>query len=334
MTTQISKTHDAAGRRLRDQRNPTGRILRKVEKRDLFWFEKLHRHGPLPSSFLRDYSVAFGFSPSSASDRLTVLYNEDLTPHRGSYLDRPWQQFQTIDARYNDLVYDLTDTSEQALKDSKLWRDNTPNPKGSWTHKFMVACATASIELECLKREGYRFIFGDEVLERANAKLRIPVTYQDPVSRKRMTQDLVPDGVFAIEYTKDGRTSRRLFLLECDRNTEPTRYYTFQRKSYHRSLLQYRHLIGDDIYKTHFALEATPVLVLHLTTNQKHMENLMQLLQEEFGGSNYQLFNFAPQFSRFFKPPKPLDHLFGPWLRVVKDDKYEPYLDIAEAPHK
>jgi hypothetical protein len=100
-------THDRLRRRYRSRPVSTGKRIRPSE-RDILLFEKLHRHGPLSTRYLVAYSQLLRKSATRAKDRLTGLFNEDDTPHNGTYLDRPWQQFETLDARQNDLVYDLT----------------------------------------------------------------------------------------------------------------------------------------------------------------------------------------------------------------------------------
>jgi hypothetical protein len=116
-------------------------------------FEKLHRHGPLSTRYLVAYSQLLRKSATRAKDRLTDLFNEDDTPHNGTYLDRPWQQFETLDARQNDLVYDLTPQSIRVLKAQGLWSDDAPHPGGSWKHTYMTAAITASIELATLQTD-------------------------------------------------------------------------------------------------------------------------------------------------------------------------------------
>ena len=100
----MERTHDRLGRRYRASPVSTGKCIRPSD-RDLLLFEKLHRHGPLSTPYLVAYSRLLRKSVTRAKDRLTDLFNEDDTPHNGTYLDRPWQQFETLDARQNDLVY-------------------------------------------------------------------------------------------------------------------------------------------------------------------------------------------------------------------------------------
>jgi hypothetical protein len=110
-----ARTHDAIGRRHREQPYACGKRIAPTE-RDVLWFDKLHRHGPLSTPYLLAYSRLVRRSDTRARDRLTDLFNEDETPHGGTYLSRPWQQFETLDARYHDLVYDLTPRSVELLK--------------------------------------------------------------------------------------------------------------------------------------------------------------------------------------------------------------------------
>lgn len=90
-------------RRSRTTPQSTGKRV-TVQERDLLWFQKLREHGPLPSSFLLEYCKASHSSEKRAQDRLTDLFHEDNTPHDGTYLTRPLQQFRTIDSRQNQLV--------------------------------------------------------------------------------------------------------------------------------------------------------------------------------------------------------------------------------------
>ena len=146
---QDDNSHDTLQRRRRDRRAPTGKRL-TLQERDLLWLQKIHDHGPLSSSFLHAFSAKLRRNEKRARDRLTDLFNEDGTPHGGAYLGRPWQQFQTFDARYQDLVYDLTPAAETALKANGHWSDHAASGAGPWVHRYMVASISASIELATL----------------------------------------------------------------------------------------------------------------------------------------------------------------------------------------
>ncbi len=107
---------DTLGRRNRMKPQSTGKRIR-LTKRDLLWMQAIHHHGPLSTSELLAFSGGGEQNKGRAQNRLTDLFNETDTPHGAAYLTRPPQQFETIDARYNELIYGLTKAGEQALKD-------------------------------------------------------------------------------------------------------------------------------------------------------------------------------------------------------------------------
>ncbi|MCU7838871.1 MAG: replication-relaxation family protein [Candidatus Thiodiazotropha sp. (ex Troendleina suluensis)] len=297
-------THDRMGRRYRDKPVSTGKRITPTD-RDILLFDKIHRHGPLPTKYLVAYSKLIRKSTTRAKDRLTDLFNEDNTPHDGTYLSRPWQQFETLDARQHDLVYDLTPRSKCLLKEQGLWSEYTPNTSGSWKHTFMTSCITASIELGTHENEFTRYIFQDEILSRSGSKLSFSVDVLG------INKRLIPDGLFGLEYTCDGKQYYRFFLVEADRATEPGRTQNFSRKSYRRTILQYREFVGKGLYKEALGLSAT-LLVLNVTTSELRHRNLLELTKELSGssGNNYLLFQYAPELGRYFHPPDILFHLF------------------------
>lgn len=309
-------THDSIGRRHREVPQPTGKRITPTD-RDVFWLEKLHRHGPLSTPYLLAYSKLVRRSDTRAKDRLTDLFNEDATPHGGSYLARPWQQFETLDARYQDLVYDVTDAGGQCLEAHDRSREFTPHPSGSWKHRFMVSTITASIELATIATDNVRYIFADEILERVGRPLSFPVTIR--AGNETTTKQLIPDGLFGIEYTDgDGHSTYRFFLIEADRSTEPGEASSLDRKSYLRTILQYREFVGCGLYKEALGLKAG-LLALHVTTSDRRLKNLLDLTEKHSpsGGNNYMLYRAVPEFGRYFTTPRILTDLFtGEWQRA------------------
>ena len=311
-----SPSHDSLNRRRRDRRQSTGKRV-TPQPRDLLWFQKLHEHGPLSSVYLHAFSKHLARSEKRARDRLTDLYNEDHTPHRGPYLDRPWQQFRTFDARYQSLVYDLTPAGERALKQVGLWTDYAGSHSGPWQHRFMVACITASIEIATLGDPNLNFIPQHAILEKAEAQLRYPVPFTDWKSGREVRSDLIPDALYGLEYLNGGRKSYRFFLVEADRATEPSRASKFNRKSHLRHFLQYREYVGRGLYKEHLKLTAG-MLVLNVTSSERTMNNMMKLLAEIApNGNTYQLFQAVEAFAGYFKPPDVLSGLVSDvWART------------------
>lgn len=252
------KSYDTLGRRNRMKAQSTGKRIRLTE-RDLLWMQKIHEHGPLPSSYLIRYSQHLGSNKSRAQNRLTDLFNEDDNGYGKTLLTRPPQQFQTIDARYNELVYGLSKAGEQALNDAKLWSDWVHHPGGPFWHQLMCAKITARIELETRDRDDVNYIQGWRVLERAQAKLRYPVTFKDPGTGRTVTKDLIPDQIFGIEYITDEGLRYRFYLVEADRGTEP-KTSRQDRKSLARMKAMYDVYIGQGKYRQHLRLRAPMVL--------------------------------------------------------------------------
>lgn len=297
--------HDTLGRRPRDKRVPTGETV-LIQPRDLMWFEMLHRHGALPFPYLHEFTKGSERFLIGASRRTKVLFHE-------GYLTRPYQQFVTLNARYQTLVYDLSPKGEQLLKGAGTWRELAPRTASThWAHDFMLACITASIHIATLGTE-YRFIFEDEILARAGAEKReFDVGYTTASGKTFL---LRPDRFFGIEYPT-GDT--RLFVVEADRGTE-TQMSDQGRKTIERNAEQYKRFIGGHLYKDVFKTRAG-MLVLHVTTSEQRMRNMMAVTDRVIGPNTYSLFTYLPQFSRYFKPPKVLNHLFtDPLLRVGKD---------------
>ena len=289
-------SHDTIGRRPRDKRVSTGKRV-TPRPRDLLWFEKLAQHGSLSSSHLHEFSKHLNPNPRDARYRARDLYHEDNTLHGGAYLSRPHQQFGTMDARYQELVYDLTPSSEKALADIGI----TPVSHAGWfVHQFMTAHITASIDLAT---DG--FIPLHEITDQ-------PLSV--PIGEKTLT----PDAMFGIKYGDN----RRVFLLEADRGTEVIRSNSKNRKTKLQNFKQYRKLIGQELYKKHYSINSG-LMLLYVTVSETHMNNLIDLLMELSNGkgNNYILFKTIPHFTRYFKPPKPqLDLFTEPWMRAGHSD--------------
>lgn len=296
---------DTLGRRNRATPRSTGKRI-TLQPADRIWLAKLAAHGPLPSSFLLAYTRHLRRSDKRATERLTDLFNEAETRHGGRCLDRPPQQFRTLDSRYNQLVYDLAAPARDALRESSDLPDHIARPSGPWLHRFMVACVTASIELATLARNDLAFIPQHRILARAETDLRCPVRIIDPTTGRTTSKALIPDAVFGLEYRTPGGKRFRFFAVECDRATEPATTSNINRKSWLRNLMQYRDYVGCGRYRDHLRLTA-PLLVLTVTTDPTRLERLRTLTEKEAGpdGVAYLLFQLWSAFGPVFRPLVP-----------------------------
>lgn len=311
-----SNTYDALHRRLRRQPVSTGKRVH-LQERDALWLEKIAEHGPLSSGFLHAFSARMARSSKRARERLTDLFNEANTAHGGPYLTRPWQQFESFAARYQNLVYDLAPAGIAALRQLDRWHELARNHHGPWRHNAMATAITASIDLACRNHPDIDFIPQHRILARAKAQLRFAVPVAVPPSGRSRDIDLIPDAVFGLEYRVGSRTSYRFFVVEADRATEPSKASMFNRKSHWRSFEQYRQYVGAGKYKDHLQLSAG-LLVLTVTKDDGTLQRMLQLGEELFPrGNSYLLFRSASEFAGSFRPAEPMPELLDDdWLRI------------------
>jgi hypothetical protein len=305
---------DSIGRRCRLRATSTGKRVSPTE-RDLLWFSKLAEHGPLPSSFLLQFSMDSHESDKRARERLCDLFHEDNTPDGGAYLVRPPQQFRTIDSRYNQLVYDLAPPGWLALERSGIALGKRAAPSGPWLHCFMTSCITASIEIATLERDNLTYIPQSAILARASAELRHSVTVTDPKTGHQCEKALIPDAVFGLTYHSERGNRYRFFAVEADRATEPTTSSNWNRKSFERNLLQYEAYAGG-AYREHLELTA-PLLVLNVLTDERRMQRMVDFIDKRYPqGNAFMLFQSWADFGNVFRPPEPSPALLiGGWVR-------------------
>lgn len=299
---------DTLGRRARLAAQTTGKRVSPTA-RDLRWFASLAEHGSLPSSFLLAYGQGELRSEKRARERLADLFHEDNTPDGGPYLVRPPQQFLTIDSRYNQLAYDLAPAGWQALERAGMTPTQSATPSGPWLHRFMTSCITASIELVAMAREDLSYIPQSDILARANADLRHPVTTTDPASGRRFTKDLIPDAVCGLRYHTPDGDRFRFFVVEADRATEPITSANWNRKSFERNLLQYDAYVARGAYREHLGLTA-PLLVLNVLSDAARARRMRDFVAKRFpAGNSFMLFQVWSDFGPVFRPPNPRSKL-------------------------
>lgn len=303
---------DALERRNRYSSQSSGKRV-SLKSRDLRWLEALRDHGPLPSHYLDAFSSGSHTSPKSSRQRLTDLAHETNTPHGGAYLRRPDAQRAAVNALNQPLVYDLTDAGWEALGDRSGYETR---PTGPFAHQLMVASVSASIELGCASLPGVRFIPGRSILSRANASLAIDLEMIIPPDRLRRVGRLIPDQLFALEYSV-GREKRYLsFVLECDRGTEPITSTDAARKSFLRNYLQYRQFVGSGLYRKHYGLNSS-LLVLNVMNSATRMKAYMAMIAKlSPDGNSFMLFRHIEHFGSFVTIPPLMPELtMQPWHR-------------------
>ncbi len=245
----------------------------------MIWLHALHKHGPLGSSNLLDFAKSLGMNEKRGRERLGDLFHENNTTHGGAYLARPRQQFQIIDSRYNQLVYDLAPSGVRALREKSAWCDRSGPNGGPWWHRFMVSSITGAFDLGTADRTDVSFIPQSKILERASSSLQCFVEYADPGSTSTITRSLKPDALFGLRYHTEAGCRFRFFAVEADRGTEPLSTSSKTRKSLRRCVLQYRSLLVHRAYREQFKLTA-PMLVLFVTMSSRRAEAIANIVME------------------------------------------------------
>lgn len=258
----------------------------RLTNREVRWIKHIERHGPQSSLYLYELTKDTHRCKDTALRQLQKL-------RAGGYLRLPRQQRATEHANFNTFIYDLTPKSWEYLIERGMV-DPTIKPHGHWVHAYMTSCITSSIDIAAA-RDGVRYIPAHKILEIKGAPLAISID----------GQKLIPDQLFALDYGGGFRA----FALEADRGTEP-KTTTAKRKSYEKSIDLYRKLIERQIYKTHYGLNAS-LLVLWVFSSRSNEARFLELLE---GQPEHMRQHFLTQsvegFHGAFRPPYLIDDLY------------------------
>ena len=291
-------------------RQPTGKRI-VLQERDFQCFAALERHGPLPSTYLYAFTKDTARNFKGFQQRLTDLYHEDNTTHRGFYLDRPEQQYASINARYQPMSYELTEDANEALRDHGIPEQIFEPANGPYLHRFMTSCLTASIEL-AVRAAGFRYIAQGEIF--THAKCPKDVLKRDhPLALPCSDGVIIPDQIFGIDY--GGKY--RFFALEADRKTETVVSKKASSKAYARKLESYLEVLRDQSFRDVWGIPSLSIMTV--TTSEAHMQTMMGALSDlaESREAARFLFKTQPQFGKYWTVPPVLTGLFtDPWQRV------------------
>jgi hypothetical protein len=310
---------DTLGKRSRWTRTPLG-ISHRLRERDLVWLEALHRHGPLPSSYIVAFTKSTHKSDKRQKERLSILFHEHANPHEQNYLDRPEQQQMSRGVDHSNVIYYPTQAGFTALKDAHRFTPHGAPSANPWHHGVMIACITASIELATIQTRNIRYIGREEILARANRSFSFPTTIR--YGQKNITVNLLPDGIFGLEFMEGAKKYYRFYLLEADRATEPAEAGSYARKSVLRTILQHQQFVGKGLYKDALKLSAG-LMSLHVTTSARRLQSIKDVAKKVSPQNNYLCFQAISGFGYYFEPPPPMHNLLtDPWERVGAEPFY------------
>lgn len=223
-------------------------------ERELRWLKHIERHGPQNSQYLYELTRDTHRCKDTALRQMQKL-------RAGGFLSLPRQQRATERAEFNPYIYDLTRKAKDYLTDLEL-AEPTVRPTGHWWHGYSVSCVTSSIDIAA-SRDGVRFLPAHRILARTGNDIGIPTG----------NAKLIPDQLFALDY--GGKY--RAFALEVDRGTEPTTSPA-KRKSWARSIAQYRHVTERGLHRPHYGLKSN-LLVMWVFTSEVHENRFWSLVE-------------------------------------------------------
>lgn len=310
-------------RRSRKVRSPRGKRARLTE-RHVEILCLVHRYRFLDAKHI---CALIGSSNTNIRGALADLF------HEHGFLNRLPQRAFLRDPLYDPEIYELSDEGFAFLSQRRpdtepaTWlKEGRYGAKSLAVHNLTICHAVASIEAGA-KAAGVRFISCTEILSRApkqtqDAKqpfaIPVSISHLFPSGKvQRSDTPVIPDALFGLQY-RDG--SFRCFALEIDRGTMPLTRSNLDETSYLRKLLQYREAISRGVYKAHFGMTETPMLLLTITTNARHLEGTKNLLHNLAGHKQWKrafLFKAEPSLGSFERAPQPALSLFTePWDRV------------------
>jgi len=228
-------------------------------------------------------------------------------------LSRPPQQFASFAARYQPLVYDLTDAGRQVLSEAGQLDRYAPPRTDHFLHRIMGASISASVELLARER-GIAFIPTEHILSHPKCPestrsspnpLAIPIP--------GVLGSLIPDNLFGFRYPGDGY---RFFAVEIDRNSESIERKTSTQNAFAKKVRGYHELFRSRAFESHWGVPN--LLVLTVTTNSTHMFNILRYLTNLADPlSERFLFKAEPVFGVNWRVMREtLAHLFTPWERT------------------
>ena len=249
---------DTLGRRSRFSRHPTGKRIVFTE-RDNEILRMLYRY-----RYLRVPQFLAFLEPKSEKrfiERLGDLY------HETGLINRPQAQWRVFDPRSTPLIYELSTKGRRYLTElgdlphraTSLAEATAPGRAPQFGHAMMIVDALADIELATRLEPDQRFVPVGEIWERAPEGKRLkgkplaaPVTIGPgplaPWLKRPFHTQLVPDGLYGIEYLIDGKKLYRFWALECE-NLSPKTRSTAKRSSLALKCVAYDAFIGNKGYR-------------------------------------------------------------------------------------
>jgi len=285
----------------------------QLSPRDYQMLRLLFDLGYMSSELLRQF-VAPNTSPRVFAPRLKTL-----TDRPNLYIRRPEQQKASYQANYSHLVYEITPKGIDALlkaghitAEEAVWRSRFMQQKyREFWHDLNMANVVGSIRLAIDRGGVCRFVSPFAILANAPDQTK---RSKHPLSVKLPDRYIVPDYLFGIAHTKDGKEEYRFFWYEHDQGTEPVERVTSAGSSLKRKLEDCDLMLADRLYDRHFFLPNLTILTV--TPVQRHLDSIMAKA-DALAHRRQFIFKALDAAHGNDRVPKPVPHIFSEeWLRA------------------
>ena len=240
----------------------------QLTKRDREIIRLIHRH-----RFLRSHQIValVASSPQQVLRRLKLLY------HHG-YLERPRAQLEYYErGGARPMVYGLSNKGgtllEQELGTTATWSEKNQDVGRMFLeHAILVSDVMVSIELACRQSGDVRLLYEDQLSLQSKPN---QFQWQVKVPDHGVTLGVIPDQVFALEYTDHtGGMQRVYFFLEADRGTMPVVRSGLRQTSFYRKLIAYEATWTQKVHQRKLGIHRFRVLTV--TTNAMRVTSLLE----------------------------------------------------------
>lgn len=238
-------------------------------------------------------------------ERIRVLAPHGyFTPYNEMPFPLHWDDFYCLGKAGHKLVNDQGGMSYDIIH---KWRKQNELGHPNFLHDYSMCNAGACIETG-LRKDGYRFIPKQEIIQRANCKYRLGFSIKHPKSGNTLKSTLVPDDLFGFE--KDGEFT--YFACELERGNGVFRD-NLSDTSFLKKLLAYKDIEKTKLYKSQYQI--SNMRILFIAKSEARMNTMISLTKDLYGKSNQFLFSYMEQ-----NKPTPALHLYAePWQRAGLD---------------
>lgn len=239
----------------------------QLTKRDREIIRLVHRH-----QFLRSHQIIALIvgSQQQVLRRLQLLYQH-------GYLERPRAQLEYYEkGGSRPMVYGLGSKGAKLLSQEsgvaavRIERNHDIG-RMYLEHAILVSDVMVWIELACRKSGDVRLLHEAELALQSQGN---EFQWHVKVPDHGVTLGVVPDRVFALEYTdQTGQVQRVYFFLEADRGTMPVVRSGLTQTSFYRKLLAYEATWTQKIHQRKLGIHRFRVLTV--TTNAMRVKSLL-----------------------------------------------------------